>query len=243
MTTGITKRWPMLRVLVSSHLPFVAVLWALFMVAVLVIATIIFIASPVGTDSVMHQAATQVPRWLLFGLGIDVISTYLRMQLAHGRTRREFTGQTLAYAVIVSGFAAALLTLGYLLELGLYGLFDRTRNIAPDGHLVDSAGLYPTALGTHWLSLLLWTVAGLVIGLGFFRSTAHGLLTIPVGIVIVAPSVTTDSRAGLPFFGNVFRGIDLGTGEIFAASAVLLLVGAVVVWATVRRVPMKAIAE
>lgn len=49
--------------------------------------------------------------------------------------------------------------------------------------------------------------------------------------------------AGLPFLGTVFTGLDLGAGEMIGAGAVLLVVGAGLVWAIVRDVPMKAAAE
>ncbi|GAB3458472.1 hypothetical protein [Actinophytocola sediminis] len=239
MTTTVAKRWPLLRVLLTGHLMFTAVLWVLFTVAVLVITGVIFIAGGVP-DSVMHQAAAQAPRWLLFGLGIDVVSTYLRMQLAHGRTRREFTGQALAYAVIMAGATAVLLTVSYLIEHGVYAMFNLSqRNWATD--VLPSAGLYPTIFGTYWLSLLLWTFAGLIIGLGFFRSTALGLLSIPAGIVLVAPSITLNAEAGLPFIGD--RLVDLGPNVALAVSAGLLVVGGWLVWTSVRKVPMKASAE
>ncbi|WP_291419274.1 hypothetical protein [Actinophytocola sp.] len=40
--------------------------------------------------------------------------------------------------------------------------------------MFSTAGQYPAILGTFWLIFLMWTIAGVVIGLGFFRSTGIG---------------------------------------------------------------------
>lgn len=237
MTTAAATRWPLLRVLLSAHLTFTALLWVLFTIVVMGITGIVAAAGGVS-ESVLHQAATQAPRWLMFGLGIDVVSTYLRMQLAHGRTRREFASQAIGYTVILSGFTAALITVSYLLERGFYAVFGWPQRLAREG-VFSSADQYPAILGTYWLSFLLWTVAGLVIGLGFFRSTALGLLTIPLGLAIVLPSVTATRNSGLPIFGDQLAALELGTGLVLTSCAALFVVGTGIVWAIVRNVPMK----
>lgn len=240
MTTRVARRWPLLRVMLSTHLPFTAMLWAMFTLLILVITTILALTSA-DTENIMRMLSSQAPRWLLFGLGIDAVSTYLRIHLAHGRTRREFTGQALGYAGILSGFAAVLITAGFALEFGLRAVFDGLDWYTRVER--TQAGELPEIFGTFWLSLLMWTVAGLIIGLGFFRSPAHGLFTIPVGVVIVAPSITTNPNAGLPFLGDRIIDFDLGAGEMVGASALLLVAGASLMWVIVRRVPMKAMAE
>lgn len=240
MTTRVANRWPLLRVLLSAHLTFLVMLWAMFTLLILVITTILVLVDA-DTDNIMHMVAAQAPRWLLFGLGLDAVSTYLRIHLAHGRTRREFTGQALANAGILSGVAALLLTAGYALEYGMRALYDQFGwHSRVDG--LDPSTL-PQAFGTYWLSLLMWTVAGLVIGLGFFRSPAHGIFSIPLGIVIVLPSIIANRDGGLPFLGDWVVDLDLGAGEMMAASGVLLVASALLLWRTVRRVPMKAAAE
>lgn len=238
MTTRVAKRWPLLRVLLTAHLTFTAMLWVLFVVVVLVIAGAIGIFGTVD-DSVMHQAATQVPRWLLFGLGVDVVSTYLRMHLAHGRTRRDFLGQAVAYTVLMSGFAAALITLAYLVERVLYAITGWPQALSRADGLFSAADQYPAIFGTYWLVLLMWTVAGVVIGLGFFRSTALGLFTIPVGLAIVLPSLVAVRNTGLPIFGDELVDLELATGVVLGGSAVLFVVAVGIVWAIVRDVPMK----
>jgi hypothetical protein len=238
MTTAVPKRWPLLRVLLTAHLTFTAILWVLFTVLVIVATGIVAAAGGVS-ESVLHHAATQAPRWLMFGLGIDVISTYLRIQLAHGRTRREFTGQAVGYTVILSGFSAVLVTLGYLLERGVYAVFGWPQKLSRGG-LFTAADQYPAIFGTYWLIFLMWTVAGLVIGLGFFRSPGLGLLTIPLGLAIVLPSVTATRNSGMPIFGDELADLEFGAATVLGASAALFVLGVGLFWAIVRTVPMKS---
>jgi hypothetical protein len=237
MTTRIATRWPLLRVLLTAHLTFTAMMWVLFTVVVLIIAGVVAAFGGVP-DSVMHDAATQVPRWLLFGLGIDVVSTYLRMQLAHGRTRREFLGQAVAYTVITSGFAAVLITLGYLIEAALYAILDWPQTLRRTG-LFTAEDQYPAILGTYWLVLLMWTVAGVLIGLGFFRSTGIGFLTLPVGLAIVLPAIVATGNSGLPIFGDELAALDFAGPAVLVGSAGAFVVAVALAWAMVRDIPMK----
>ncbi|MCT2586376.1 hypothetical protein [Actinophytocola gossypii] len=237
MTTRIAKRWPTLRVMLAAHLPFVAVLWVLFTVVVLIIAGVVGVTNGMP-DSVVHDAATQVPRWLLFGLGLDLVNTYLRLQLAHGRTRREFFGQAVTHTVLVSGFAALLVTLCYLVERALYAILDWPQTLDRTG-LFTAADQYPVIFGTYWLTLLLWTVAGVLIGLGFFRSAGHGLLTIPLGLVVVLPSLVVVGNSGMPFIGDDLAVVGLSNATVLGVSCGLFVLAVGLAWAMVRHVPMK----
>ena len=242
MTAAVAtkRRWPLLRVLLTAHVPFVVLLWLLFTVVAMVITGIVAAAAGIS-DSILHQLATQLPRWLLFGLGIDVVSTYLRLQLAHGRTRREFLGQAVLYSFAVSGVAAVLLTLGYLLERGYYAVFGWSQTL-PREVVFTTADQYPAILGTYWLTLLMWTVAGVVIGLGFFRGTGLGILTIPIGLVSVLPSLALLRNGGLPIIGETLADRELAIGTVLAATTVVLAAALGVAWSIVRDVPMKATA-
>ena len=239
MTAAVAtrRRWPLLRVLLTAHVPFMVLLWLLFTVVVMAITGIVAAAAGVS-DTILHQLATQVPRWLLFGLGLDVVSTYLRIQLAHGRTRREFLGQAVVYSFAVSGVAAVLITLGYLLERGYYAVFGWSQTL-PREVAFTTADQYPAILGSYWLSLLMWTVAGLVIGLGFFRGAGLGILTIPIGLAVVLPSLALFRNGGLPIIGESLADRELATGTLLAATTVLLAVAIGIAWSIVRDVPMK----
>ena len=238
MTTAVATRLPLLRVQLTAHLPFVALLWVLFTIVTIVVTGIVAVASGVS-DSILHQLATQAPRWLMFGLGIDVVSTYLRMQLAHGRTRRDFLGQTIQYTVVLSGCTALLITISYLLERGYYAVFGWSHAL-PREAAFTAADQYPAIFGTYWLSFLMWTVAGLVIGLGFFRGKGLGLLTIPLGLAIVLPGVALFRNGGLPVIGETLANHEITVGALLGSCAVLFAVAVGIAWAIVRDMPMPA---
>jgi hypothetical protein len=238
----MTRRRPLFRVLLSSHLPFVAVLWVLFTVAVLLIVGVVALSTPGQPDSIWHHAATQVPRWLMFGLGIDAVTTYLRLQLAHGGTRRAYFAQTTRYAVVLSGASAMLITLGYLLERGVYALLDWPQRLSGLS-LFDTSGQYHVILGTYWLTFLMWTVAGTLIALGFFRFNRGGLLTIPIGVLLVVPAMLAVSDNGFPLLKRDLMGIELSTGVLLGTFAGCFAVGIALIWAIVRDVPMKPATE
>lgn len=234
----MTRRWPLLRILLTSHLSFVAMLWVLFTVGVCLVIGGVALFADGRPDSVWHHAAIQAPRWLLFGLGVDAVTTYLRLQLAHGGTRRSYLGQTTAYTVVLAGGAAALITAGYLLERGFYALLGWPQRLSGDS-LFDTAGQYHIIFGTYWLTFLMWTVAGTLIALGFFRWNKGGLLTIPIGVLLVVPAIVAASNSGLPLIGRELAGIDLSPGLLLAAFAGCFAVGIALIWAIVRDVPMK----
>jgi hypothetical protein len=238
MTTTATRRWPLLRVALVSHLPFIALLWVPFTVLTLAVPVFIEMGGTVS-QSAMHYAATQLPRWLMFGLALDMVSNTLRMHLAHGRTRREFVRQGLVDCVIMSGFAAVLITLGYLAERGFYAMFGWPQNLNREA-LFATADDYPAILGTFWLLFLMWTMAGLVIGLGFFHSSGAGLLTIPIGLVIALPTVILTGNSGFPVIGDDLVDLGLSEGVLLALNGSLLVVAVGIVWALARHVPMKS---
>lgn len=231
-------RSPLLRILVSSHVAFLFVLWALVVAGTgLVIGGVALFADG-RPESIWHHVATQAPRWLLFGLGIDAVNTYLRLQLAHGGTRRSYLGQTTAYTVVLGGTAAALITVGYLAERGLYALLGWPQRLSGES-LFGTAGQYHVIFGTYWLTFLMWTVAGTLIALGFFRWNKGGVLAIPIGVVLVVPAFVAVSNSGLPLIGRELAGIDLSPGVLLAAFAGCFIAGIALIWAIVRDVPMK----
>lgn len=234
----MTTRWPLLRILVTSHLAFVAMAWVLFTVGVCLVIAGVALFADGRPDSIWHYAAAQAPRWLMFGLGIDAVTTYLRLQLAHGGTRRSYLGQTTAHTVVLAGGSAALITVGYLLERGIYALLGWPQRL-PGESLFSTAGQYHVIFGTYWLTFLMWTVAGTLIGLGFFRWNKGGLLTIPIGLVLVSPAFVALSDNGLPLIGKELAGVELSPGLLLVTFAACFAAGTALIWAIVRDVPMK----
>lgn len=85
----------------------------------------------------------------------------------------------------------------------------------------------------------MWTVAGTLIALGFFRWNIGGVLTIPIGLLLVVPAVVAIGNSGLPLIGRQLAGIDLSPGVLLIAFARCFVAGIALIWAIVRDVPMK----
>ncbi len=236
--SGEAGQWPLLRILLTSHLSFLALLWVLFTVGIGLVIGGVALATPGRPDSIWHHAAAQAPRWLLFGLGIDAVNTHLRLQLAHGGTRRSYLGQTTAYTVVLGGAAAALITVGYLAERGLYALLGWPQRLSGES-LFATAGQYHVIFGTYWLTFLMWTVAGTLIALGFFRWNMGGVLTIPIGLLLVVPAIVAVGNSGLPLISREAAGHNPSIGVLLIAFAALFAAGIALIWAIVRNVPMK----
>jgi hypothetical protein len=227
----------MLGVLLTGHLSFVVLCWLVMLGGVAVIITAIALG-PGPDRSIWHYAATQVPRWFALGLAVDAITTYLRLHLAHGRTRRDFLRQLMPYLVVLPVVMAVLVALGYLAERGTYSLAGWSQNI-PDHVLFGATSDFFGLASAFSLQLLLWTVAGALLAAAFTRSTGLGLVSIPVAFGMVALSELLVGVKSVPFFRDVSASwrLDLGLSLSLTLGAAVL--GAALTWGIVRDIPLR----
>lgn len=234
----MTARWPLLRVLLTAHVSFAIVLWLPLMA---VSAAILAGVGLWGTvdRSIWHYVATQVPRWIALGLGVDAVTTYLRMNLAHGRTRRDYLRQLWPYLAGLAVALSVMVTIGYQIERGAFAMFGwdhRTAFPTLFGDTGNILGLF----GAFTLMFLLWSVAGAMIAAGFTRNVLLGIVTIPVGLLIVAPSEVLVGLNGVPLFERL---TDLLRFPLVTAVLVSLggaVLGCAAIWGTVRDIPVRA---
>ncbi|MBB4904159.1 hypothetical protein [Actinophytocola algeriensis] len=234
----MTARWPLLRVLLTSHVSFLFILW---LPAMLVSAAILAGVALWGTvdQSIWHYVATQVPRWVVLGLGVDAATTYLRLNLAHGRTRRDFLRQLWPYLAGLAVALAAMITIAYQIERGAFamaGWHHRT----PFATLFGDTGNVLGLLGVFTLMFLLWSIAGAMIAAGFTRNILLGFATIPLGLLIVAPSEVLVGLNGVPLFDTLTEPLRF---PLLTAVAVCLggaVVGCAATWGIVRDIPVRA---
>lgn len=231
----MTARLPMLRVLLTAHVSFGFILWLPLMLLSALIVTGIGIWGEVDR-SIWHYLATQAPRWFALGVGVDAINTYLRLNLAHGRTRRDFLRQLWPYLPGVAAGLAVLVTAGYQLERGAYALFGWNQRLAYP-MLFGDTGNVLGILGTFTLVLMLWTLAGVLIAAAFTRGRLLGIVTIPFGLVLVAPSEVLAGLNGSTLFELVTQTSVLPTVAVCLGLAVL---GCAATWGIVRDIPLRA---
>lgn len=233
----MTTRWPMLRILLTAHLSFVVVGW--LALAVLVATATAGVAAWGQVDrSLWHYAASQTPRWLAFGLGMDAINTYLRIHVAHGRTRGDFLRQLFPHLVVVAVALAAMVVIGYLIDHGVFALADWPARAGASGAELSTTDILGF-LGPHALMLLLWGIAGAMLTAAFTRNLLLGLLVVPIGLLILAPSELLVEVDWIPGVYAKLTALGLPAGTSVGVSLAMVAVGCGTLWRIVRDTPVR----
>jgi hypothetical protein len=230
------RTWSIARLLLTTHLPFLLLCWAVFAAAVLLLTIGIDLRTTI-TQSVWDPAVTIV-RWFALGYGVYFVYRMLPVYVAHGRTRHEFLRSMATFVLVAATMVAALLTLGLALESVLYRVMDWPQRV-PAERLFDSPGQYPMVFLTYWAMLVIWTTIGLLLGAGFYRSGGSELVVIALGLAMVVVTGYAIGFNGLPFVGAVVDVADVPLAQSLALCLAGLLPGAAATWALVRDIPIR----
>jgi hypothetical protein len=234
----MTKRLPTLRILLTAHLSFAAIVWTVMLVGTFAILAAIHVTTGWDADrSVWHYMATQVSRWVAFFCGIDAIVSYLRPHVAHGRTRKDFLRQLWPYFVGLAAPLGLLITLGYLVERGVYGIPGWSQKIMFKASF-GGAGNYLGIFGAYTLTLVLFAMAGALLAAAFSRGVLLGLVLIPFGVLLIAPSEVLVGLNGVPRFTELLEDLEFPQTLSIALAPPALVLAAVAMWAIVRRMPL-----
>jgi hypothetical protein len=228
--------WAIARLLLATWLPFLALLWVVFAAAVLVLTIGIDLRGTI-TRSVWDPAVTVV-RWFALGYGLYLVNRMLPVYVAHGRTRREFLRSVALFLVVAGAMVAALLTLGFALEGLLYRTMDWPQRVAPE-RLFGAPDDYLVIFASYWAMLGAWTVIGLVLAAGFYRSGGAELLVVGLALAIVVVTGFGIGFNGLPFVGAVVDVADLSLAGNLALCLAGIVPGAAATWALVRDIPIR----
>jgi hypothetical protein len=233
----MSTRWPMLRVLLTAHLSFALIAWS----ALVVLTAVVTAGATIWTQidrSFWHYPATFAARWFAFGLGVDAVTTYLRLHVAHGRTRRDFLRQLWPHLLVLSAFLALLVAIGYLVEGGVYALMDWPRQL-PSPALFGTADNLPGVIGAFMLMFVLWAVAGVLLAAAFTRNFVLGLITVPFGLLIITPSELVAGTTAVPLIQDVMQAMGLPTAMSIGLGLVGIVVGGAAIWGIVRDMPVR----
>lgn len=233
----MNSRWPLLRVLLTAHVWFAAVLWLPLMVLSALIVVGIEIWGQVDR-SVWHYLATQAPRWLALGLAVDAINTYLRLHVAHGHTRRDFLRQLWPYLPAMAAALALMVTVGYQIERGVYALTGWPHALRSPALFGDSGNVLGT-FGVYTLVFLLWAVVGAMVAAAFARDRLLGILTLPLGLLVAAPSLALADVSEDPLFTRLTAPLDLPVPTSVAVGLAGAVVACAVIWGLVRDMPIR----
>ena len=230
------RPWSIARLLLATHLPFLALVWVVFVAAVLVLTIGIAVRGDI-TRSVWDPAVTVV-RWFALGYGLFLINRLLAVYVAHGRTRREFLSSVAVVVVVAGAAVAALLTLGFALEAVLYRAMDWPHRVATE-RLFDSPSQYPLIFVNYWAMLVIWTTIGLLLAAGFYRSGGWELVVLPLALVVVVVTGFAIGFNGLPFVGATVAVADVPLAATLGLCLAGLLPGAALTWLLVRDIPIR----
>jgi hypothetical protein len=236
MSADAGRPWSIARLLLTTHLPFLALAWVVFVAAVLVLTVGIAVRGDI-TRSVWDPAVTVV-RWFALGYGLFLVNRLLAVYVAHGRTRREFLGSVAVFVVVAGAALAALLAVGFALEAVLYRAMDWPHRVATE-RLFDSPTQYPLIFVNYWAMLVTWTTIGLLLAAGFYRSGGWELVVLPLALVLVVVTGFAIGFNGLPFVGATVAVVDVPLAATLGLCLAGLLPGAAVTWLLVRDIPIR----
>jgi hypothetical protein len=232
----MTKRWGTLRILLTAHWWFVALAFVVLFVGTALVTVVVSVWVDVNA-SIWHFVASQWTQWVVFGLGTDVISTYLRVHVAHGRTRRDFLRQLAPYFVGVAGLFGLLVAIGYLLERGLYAALG-WRQSFPDPGVFDTPGDFFGLAGGFAVTFLLWLLGGALLTAAFNRNVLLGLVLIPFGLLLASLGELLVGRSLIPLF-HVAELLRLDGFPRVAVGVALLAAACGLLWGIVRDIPVR----
>lgn len=241
MTRATTRlrTWRFPRLILTDHLVLLLMVWA---VAIVIVMLSVIVISRFREITVSGwDVASGAAPWYVAFIGGYLLHTVLPIHIAHGRTRRDFAIEALIFGAVFVTVAAVLITLGFVLEHGLYALNDWSRE-KPAGHLFSSYTAYGTILAEYWLTLSVWTVVGAFVGAAIYRAPDAGWLSIipAIGLVALAGVTTEHAIQPMGFITNLLPTIDSTSLALTAVvSFISFLIALALTWPVIRDMPLR----
>lgn len=231
---GSTQRWRTTRLLYSTHLPLIVIVW---LAAAVVLALVTVGVGVFGSiEKSAWEVASSAIRWLVLGYSTYFISKVLPIHVANGQTRREYLRQAAVFGVGAVGVASALMTLGYVVERVLYQAADLPQKISQHRLFDSGYDVVPIFL-TFYGMFAVWVVVGAMCSAGFYRSQELGVLTLVPALVLIAATAVAVGDDGLPLIGRV-RFLDAPILVAMATCAAATAIGATLTWLIARDMPL-----
>ncbi len=237
MTGAKERTWRFPRLVVENLLALTAMATAGVLVAWFVIA---FLIDRFGTLSgSVWDPLSSISYWYAAFIGGYAMFELLPKFVAHGRTRRDTAIEMAIFGAIHALALALVITVGFAIERGVYGIFDWPQGV-PDDRMFDSFTNYPVIFLDALISLVVWTAAGALIGMGFYRDSVRGVVgvVIAMGLGSLLSAATGASTGPLVFLAESI-GDGWGTPLVVVMSFVSLAIAAVVTWIYARDVPLR----
>lgn len=240
MTAATEDRWILTKHRWRDDGWSVVLLWAGF--AVFVFVMVLVIAGLRGPIEISGwEIGSQLPRWYVGALGVYATAVYLPLYVAHGYARREIARQLPPAAAATVVLLAALMTLGYAIERGIYAAAGWSQELT-QSHLYSTPTDYPLVFLEFLLLFSVWLTAGSFVGAGIYRNPGHGLYVIPLGLLMIGAAETVLSPGFFEVLTAFVRMIDLegvSTTAAVLVSTACVAVGLPLTWLFARDTPLR----
>ncbi len=204
------------RLLLRRQLTYAVWFWTIAVVAMVVVTAVLATFGVTGVSVVSF--ARQANIWFPFSMQIVTATTYLRVHVASGMTRRTFAWAALSSAATVALVNALLMTTLLGAERSVHSALGWGWTFQ-DGGLDPSGRSWPLMLADYGLTFLIATLCGLLAGIAFYAGgTRWGTLTLPltVGPVLAVLALVYTSQAAWHT-----SAVAPGTGWVVATGAAL----------------------
>ncbi|MFG1926928.1 hypothetical protein [Cryptosporangium sp. NPDC048952] len=229
----MSSRWPILRYFLATHLLFLSFCFGLVVVVIAAVVGVYAIFGTVDLSALDTFGPGWFWRWAALGYGAYLYFTLLPTFLVHGRTRGEYVREVSAYQVVATAVLAALTALAYVGEALIYRAAGWSETFQP-GRLFESGTEFGLVFVTYWTGMLVWTLAGSLLGAAVYRFHGGGLLLVPVAVVLLLLNGLNFGRAE-----PLWIGPEVGVWGTLGLAAVSSAVAVTLIWSLARNVSVR----
>lgn len=192
-----TSLTPAAQIMVFGHLAWLGFVW---LAASVVYAIVLFAVARWGTvdQSLWPSVAAGWQRYLIFGAGVTVMTTFLRMLVRNGVTRRTVSAAAAIAMGVIAGIVAGWTMAGYAIERAVYDANGWPQTLRSDA--VFAWGDLPRVGVDTVLVIAAYYAAGWIVGACFYRWGLVG------GLVRLLPALLPAAAMELvvsPDFGGM----------------------------------------
>ncbi len=175
---------PAAQIVVFGHLVWLGLVW---LASVVVYAAVVAAVGRWGSvdESLWQSVVAGWQRYVIFGAGITIMTTFLRMLVRNGATRRTVSGAATIAMGVIAGLVALLNVVGFAVERLVYDANGWTQALRSDAELAWAD--LPRVAVDNALVVAAYYVAGWIVGTCFYRwGVVGGLLRLLPALVPAA---------------------------------------------------------
>lgn len=168
-------------IVVFGHLSWLGWLWGVILVLLPAVILVIAMAGGELSSSLWASAGIGWQRWVLFAAGVVTASSFVRMFVTRGVTRRRVGRSSVAAMLVLSTVGSLVGVVGFVMERALFAWRDWPHEFRSGPF--EASGLPRIAL-EHGLLMCIYFLAGWLVGAAFVRlGNRAAIVTIPVCLV------------------------------------------------------------